>query len=191
MPSLLPNFLSASVYVAAIAGFYAAYSKLDIFSLCWNLHFVRRIVECFLASYTRKGLQSGDTQFHIFALLGGWFYYGGIGGFLIGKTTPGVMHSMWGIIVFLVGEVGNAFHHRILAQQKSRRTELNSAGFFYLTKPHYFFEIVSWIGFALAFPSVTTGLWVGAGATAMVFQVLKKKKVLHKKQKYAIIPWVF
>lgn len=62
-----------------------------------------------------------------------------------------------GTVLFFVGQLGNLYHHVILANLRSQPGEggadkkyvIPTAGFFkYVTMPHYFFEVVAWFGLA-------------------------------------------
>lgn len=54
-----------------------------------------------------------------------------------------------GIILFIVGEIGNFYHHLILARLRRDTKEyiIPQGGLFkYVSCPHYLFEIIAWIG---------------------------------------------
>ena len=64
-----------------------------------------------------------------------------------------------GIACFLIGQIGNLYHHYILATLRKdddvrdkglKAYKIPSGGFFNLvTMPHYLFELISWFGIAL------------------------------------------
>ena len=57
-----------------------------------------------------------------------------------------------GIVCVLVGEVGNFYHHRLLADLRKERQgySIPKGGWFeYATCPHYFFELLAWVGIFL------------------------------------------
>ena len=55
-----------------------------------------------------------------------------------------------GILLFIIGDGGNFYHHKLLA--KLRKTDeggytIPKGGWFeYATCPHYFFELLTWLG---------------------------------------------
>jgi hypothetical protein len=69
------------------------------------------------------------------------------------RQSPPVDLVFWaGAALFAVGELGNLYHHLLLA--RLRRTEqsyfIPTGGLFgAVSAPHYLFELVAWLGFAL------------------------------------------
>jgi very-long-chain enoyl-CoA reductase len=62
--------------------------------------------------------------------------------------------SLFGMIVFIIGQTGNLFHHILLKNLRNSRTDkeyvIPKGGFFeILVCPHYFFELISWLGIAI------------------------------------------
>lgn len=75
-----------------------------------------------------------------------------LGGYLFAQAPALDALFAVGAFVFVIGEIGNFVHHRILADLRAQQTGyfVPQAGLFRLvTCPHYFFEIVAWIGMAL------------------------------------------
>ncbi len=59
-----------------------------------------------------------------------------------------------GIILFLIGQVGNFYHHLLLRNLRKTKTDkkysIPSGGLFgYVLCPHYLFELISWLGLAI------------------------------------------
>lgn len=65
------------------------------------------------------------------------------------------------LAMFVVGQVGNLYHHGLLAQMRSNQPAKTGEGaapysiptgglFDLVTTPHYLFEIIAWLGVALA-----------------------------------------
>jgi protein-S-isoprenylcysteine O-methyltransferase Ste14 len=73
--------------------------------------------------------------------------------FLNGQTAPSVDVFFWlGLGLFLVGLGGNFYHHRLLSnlRQKDANYHLPRGGWFaYVACPHYFFELLAWLGIVL------------------------------------------
>ena len=66
-----------------------------------------------------------------------------------------------GSLIFLMGEIGNGYHHHLLAGfRKEPKTEFNTSSngkyifphgglFEYVSTPHYLFELVTWFGWGI------------------------------------------
>lgn len=140
--------------------------------LMWSFHFARRTAEsAWVHRYGKPRVPWGDIVVE-------YFYYWGFATWIaLSLTSASYDHSLtWltivGALVFIVAESGNARAHRVL---RSLRSEGSSArliprGFLFerVSSPHYLFEILSWLGFALV-----TQVWaayafllVGAGILA-------------------------
>ena len=72
----------------------------------------------------------------------------------MGETIPSALNI--GLLTFIVGELGNVYHHNLLRQLKEERTKEKRryvpprGGLFEMVAtPHYFFEVVAWVGIAL------------------------------------------
>uniref|UniRef100_A0A7S4RTC1 3-oxo-5-alpha-steroid 4-dehydrogenase C-terminal domain-containing protein n=1 Tax=Ditylum brightwellii TaxID=49249 RepID=A0A7S4RTC1_9STRA len=74
--------------------------------------------------------------------------------------------SQLGIILFIIGSLGNLYHHYLLASLRSgvslsekKKYMAPKGGMFeYVATPHYFFELVAWMGIALASNQLTAFL---------------------------------
>lgn len=75
-----------------------------------------------------------------------------LGGYLFAQAPQLDALFALGGVAFLIGEIGNFTHHKILADLREQQSGyfIPQAGLFrVVTCPHYFFEIVAWIGMAL------------------------------------------
>jgi very-long-chain enoyl-CoA reductase len=69
-----------------------------------------------------------------------------------GSNDPGWL--IIGYLMFCVGSLGNLYHHFLLANLRTgtkgeRRYQPPRGGLFkYVATPHYFFELVAWLGIA-------------------------------------------
>lgn len=114
-----------------------------------TLHFVKRTLEVlFVHKY------SGYMQTFTFVII--VVTYALIGGMISSLNANPVptMDALFylGIVFFIVGEVGNYYHHRLLADLRSGNTGyfIPRGGWFeYATCPHYFFELLAWLGIVL------------------------------------------
>ena len=78
---------------------------------------------------------------------------GGLISWLNAKTIPAMDVPFYaGIVFFVVGEAGNSYHHKLLADLRKKEPgyHLPHGGWFeYATCPHYFFELLAWLGLVL------------------------------------------
>lgn len=75
-----------------------------------------------------------------------------LAGYLLAQAPALDLLFAAGAVVFLIGEAGNFWHHKILAdlREKSSGYFIPEAGLFrHATCPHYFLEVVAWLGIAL------------------------------------------
>lgn len=119
----------------------------------WVLHFARRTAESlWVHRYSGRSVPWSDALIE-------YVYYWGFGAWIgwAWAGTPAVPSSplaLIGALAFALGEVGNAWAHVTLRRLRSHgglaERALPSGGLFELIDcPHYLFEIVSWVGFAL------------------------------------------
>lgn len=70
-----------------------------------------------------------------------------------GSTEPSIDLKYFGFIVFLVGIIGNFYHHFLLSKMRKKGEKgykIPKGGLFSLVIcPHYLFEIVTFLGFSL------------------------------------------
>ena len=119
----------------------------------WVTHYVKRILEVlFIHSY------SGGMP--LTTALSMMLSYGFIG-YAFGMATDPAGIDAWsalGMGLWVVGTFGNGWHHWLLA--KARRGKLTGGAYVPLSKlgglfgkpftcPHYFFEVLAWLGYSL------------------------------------------
>jgi len=151
--------------------------------LLWIFHYLRRIYEClFVHVYSRQS----NWIFE----LGANVYYAGFGygvGYdlcMHGRATgPSEYMTIMGVIIFLLGEAGNSYSHLILSRLRSGATKgatfPRGFAFTYLSCPHYFFELVTWIGFG-----ITTGFPVSVIAFTVASAISMTVKARERHQMY-------
>ena len=108
-----------------------------------------------------------------------------------------------GVCLYLMGEIGNLYHHYLLRRNRlnnksNKRYVIPQGGFFrFIWTPHYFFEIISWIGmmvtsrhitFYTVLPSMFAYLFARANTTKKWYQ---EKFGDECPQREAIIPFIF
>lgn len=113
------------------------------------IHFAKRVLESlFLHKY------SGPIGFLTTLMIAGFY---SMAAFIIGylNRTPLQTMDSWfylGILLFIVGIVGNFNQHKRLAdlRKDSMEYKIPSGGLFnYVVCPHYLFEIITWLGIFL------------------------------------------
>ena len=146
----------------------------------WALHYSRRFLESlFMFRYSRKGV-SGKANKEAFgwgSFLGALIFYSGFGCLLGWNSSKFEIEALisskqqsLGLLIFVVGEVGNCAHHLILSQNPNRSQRPARALFRYFLRPHYAFEALSWLGFALACPSLFSWAFLAASIAGMASQ---------------------
>jgi len=113
------------------------------------LHFAKRTFEVlFVHKYSGK-IQPLTLSIIIFA-------YALMGGLISWLNVEPVAKMDFlfylGIVSFLIGVLGNTYHHRLLANLRKEKDGyfIPKGGWFeYATCPHYFFELLGWLGITL------------------------------------------
>ena len=113
------------------------------------LHFLKRIVESlFLHKYS--GPMAATT---VVMVTGLYALLAGMVGYLNRAPLPAMDGLAWlGVLLFLAGEAGNFLHHKRLADlRRSSMDYIVPHGllFDYAVCPHYFCELVAWLGVVL------------------------------------------
>jgi len=132
----------------------------------WCLHFARRASEsAWVHRYGKAAVPTGDVVTE-------YLYYWGFAAWnAFSLTSPRYRGpASWlvalGLLLFVVAELGNARAHRLLRDLRPAGSKLRviPRGFLFerVSCPHYLFEILSWVGFALV-----SGTWA-AGAFLLV-----------------------
>ncbi len=123
-------------------------------AVMWSVHFVRRTAEAAgVHRYSKPRVPLLD-------LLIEYVYYGGFAAWNAAtlfssdyRSASGAWLAL-GALVFTLGEIGNAKSHRMLRDLRPAGSNLRRLprGFLfeYVSCPHYLFEIITWIGFAMA-----------------------------------------
>jgi steroid 5-alpha reductase family enzyme len=161
-------------------------------------HFVKRTLEVlFLHKY------SGNMQILTFGVIvGAYSLMAGMISWLNGQQTASLNAVFYaGLALYAVGELGNFYHHKLLAGLRKNDSgyHIPKGGWFeYATCPHYFFELLAWLGIFLVsqhfFTLLTFIAMVGylTGRSIKTRQWYKErfKKKYPANRKY-MIPYIF
>ena len=173
----------------------------------WTAHFVRRTLESAVVHrYSKPSIGAGDY-------LTEYLYYWGFAAWVAWSLTavahqpPHPFLQAFGLALFVVAEASNSRAHVMLRDLRSPNGSEKPLprGFLFerVSCPHYFFEILSWVGFNLvtgtlagvAFMAVGAGI---LGAWAHTRHVAYKKQFdgldgreLYPAQRRALIPYLF
>jgi len=130
----------------------------------WVLHFVRRTAESlWVHRYSGRPVPVGDWLVE-------YIYYWGFGAWIgiawaqSALAPPASWMVALGSLLLLVGEGGNAWAHQVLRRLRARsgssQRVLPYQGLFqWVDCPHYLFEILSWVGFALLTGLLASGVF--------------------------------
>ncbi len=135
---LMASFIGVISATPTLAGIYV------------NLHFLKRLYEVqFIHKYSGKISQS------ISSLIGCYYALVSILICCVATPSPDMISSVVGASLFAVGLAGNFIHHVRLAQLRkdssaSAKYVAPKGGLFeYVAAPHYFFELIGWLGIAI------------------------------------------
>ena len=125
---------------------------------------------------------------------------------MVGPLPPPALNLLGtGVVLAVVGNAGNFYHHFLLSQLREtesgsgkKKYEVPHGGLFeYVACPHYFFEIVAFIGFAMASQNVVglcNVVWVVAYLGARSERCAKyyvEKIEDYPRSRKALIPFLF
>jgi hypothetical protein len=118
-------------------------------------HFVKRDLEVL---YLHK--YSGETELNAARGIGLMYAFTAFMICLVSVPTPEFSSSLYsGIALFTVGSFGNLYHHFLLATLRaasSKKYVAPRGGLFNLVAaPHYLFELIAWLGIAIASQQMT------------------------------------
>lgn len=122
-----------------------------LLSALWTLHFGRRLIETAFINEYKSSESLAET------IITGVYY--GFWALISSFDDSAKLNknvATIGALAFIIGEVGNGYHHYLLKCFKNEGKSLNKryimphGGLFdQVTAPHYFFELISWSGWSL------------------------------------------
>jgi len=132
------------------------------------VHFLKRDIEVlFIHKY------SGDTELNTARIIGFSYAMNTLLICLLSNPDISTSDTCWklGTLLFVIGSLGNLYHHSLLAQLRSKgdgkiqevkQYKAPKGGLFeYVAAPHYFFELIAWSGIAVASQQLTSYLIFG------------------------------
>lgn len=143
-----PAFLVSSYY-------YRASSSQNFAALLLAIHFAKRLLEVmFVHKYSGTMEISVATSIGVFYALDTLW----ISSTSLWMNNLSTTFVWIGFILTVIGQLGNGYHHYVLAtlrkdekqSQKQRYVAPRGGLFEFVAAPHYFFELVSWLGIAFA-----------------------------------------
>ena len=151
--------------------------------MLWCVHFVRRFGEVLFVYEYQRGIPAHEVAaimlFHaFFSVWIGW----SLNSNLFYRTPPDALFIP-GMLLCFFGGVGNFISHKYLQRMSDLRYRhtpaphriLPQGGCFQLVDcPHYFFEILTWIGFSLT--AFTLASWSFTVATTIILVVRARRK---------------
>lgn len=139
---------------SAPEGFHGAELAAWLGAAMWCLHFVRRTLEsAFIHRYGKPQVPAGDviTEYVYYWGFAAWNAATLFGPAYRGPSAPWLL---LGVGIFTLAELGNARAHLMLRALRPEGTTARRVprGFLFewVSCPHYLFEILSWVGFAVA-----------------------------------------
>ncbi len=184
MTPRLHNVLSYSVAFAVMPSVAFATGSVGGVGLLavglWCLHFARRSAEAaWVHRYGKPSFPWGDALVE-------YVYYWGLGAW-IGATVGGITWdwpSALGLGTFLAAEAGNARAHRLLCnlrrEDPTARSIPRGFVFEWVSCPHYLFEIMSWVGFALVVRTWAAIAFGTLGAAILAFWASQRHRAYRK-----------
>ena len=155
------------------------------------LHFLKRTLEVlFLHKY------SGSTDLSTAGLIG--FVYAFHTVMICGTSNPNPLDSSVtvGSLLFIIGTVGNFYHHYLLACLRggdagrglAKQYVAPRGGLFeFVAAPHYLFELIGWLGIAIVSEQATAYL-IFAGMVSYLSARSKNQNTWNK-QKFSDKDW--
>ena len=186
----------APALFAAIGYLWVAHSELSHYQVniaagMVLIHFLKRTLEVlFLHKY------SGSTELATARLIG--FAYAFQAVMICGTSNPNPLPSSItvGTVLFVIGIVGNFYHHYLLAclrgsdtgRGQGKQYAAPKGGLFeYVAAPHYLFELIGWLGIAIVSEQLTAYLVFGGMVSYLSARSLNQNA--WNKQKFSDKEW--
>jgi very-long-chain enoyl-CoA reductase len=124
------------------------------------IHFLKRDAEVlFLHKY------SGETVLNVAKMIGTSYFLTATMICIVSNTEISILDSKLGMFLFGIGSLGNLYHHYLLTLLRgdgttnTKKYQAPKYGLFeYVASPHYFFELLAWLGIAIVSQQLTAYL---------------------------------
>jgi very-long-chain enoyl-CoA reductase len=155
----VPALFGSLVYLWLAHSEWLSQYQVNIAAVMVMIHFLKRTLEVlFLHKY------SGSTELSTARIIG--FAYAFQALMICGTSNANPLPSSVtvGTVLFLIGIAGNFYHHYLLAclrgsdvgHGQAKQYVAPKGGFFqFVAAPHYLFELIGWLGIAVASEQVT------------------------------------
>eukprot|EP00466_Bigelowiella_natans_P003750 jgi/Bigna1/86794/estExt_fgenesh1_pg.C_140011 len=178
------NFVSyagAAAVLALLWPYSKSSASKSVGFVMWVAHFARRALETvFVFHFSGSIVPVADSaqEFAYYWLFAAWISQS------ISRVAPiseqprmaQILH-LAGVAIWATSQYANHCCHRSLARNKDKSRRVSSGGYLFdiVTCPHYFFEILSWVGFNLATHFTVPGvLFASAGSVIMTCWAAQK-----------------
>ncbi|KAI0232686.1 hypothetical protein LSAT2_017015 [Lamellibrachia satsuma] len=171
--------------------------------LMWVSHFMRRFLEVMFLYTSRKAVTYVNAFVSLtirtfFCFCVGWSL-----NYHLLYDPPAVGFMVVGVLVFILGEVGNCLSHIHIVRAKEHRVVPLGGMFNYISRPHYLFEIMTWLGFALTTFTLPTLMFFMFNSTVLLTrghqrhakyrerEMMRESSTKYCSTRKAIIPFLF
>jgi protein-S-isoprenylcysteine O-methyltransferase Ste14 len=124
------------------------------------LHFLKRDLEVLLLHK-----YSGETVLNVAQIIGTSYFITATMLCIASNTEISILDSKLGMSLFGIGSLGNLYHHYLLTllrgdgKTNTKKYQAPKHGLFeYVASPHYFFELLAWLGIAIVSQQLTAYL---------------------------------
>lgn len=199
----VPALIVASLYLALAGSNRFPHYSAHIAAWMTFLHFLKRTLETvFLHKYSGSIVASAAN------MIG--FAYASQSALICGTATssPGEGNVWVASILFSIGIVGNFYHHYLLASLRTKEGKTVSVRkytaprgglFVFVAAPHYLFELIGWLGIAVASEQITSYLMLGGMVAYLSARSMNQNEWNHARfsekewpaSRKNLIPFVF
>ena len=171
-----------------------------------SIHFLKREFETmFVHRFSLATMPFSNifkNSFHYWIISGAFLAY-----FIYSPTgptasEPNALVTIPGVILYLVGELGNLNSHLVLRGLRSsggkERGIPNGLGFKWVTCPNYMFETIAWIGIIMVTKNWATAVFTAVSFIQMALWGKKKERNYrrefgdkYKKKMYSVMPGLY
>ncbi len=160
-----PALVAAAIYMLLARSGISSQYRMNLAAWMVLVHFLKRTLEVlFLHKY------SGSTILATARMIGFAYAFQATMICATSNPNPNDISIAVGNATFVIGIVGNFYHHYLLASlrassdrvdQGKKYTAPTGGMFEYVAAPHYLFELIGWLGIAVASEQITAYLTFG------------------------------